>query len=350
MNMRALIALLGIFLVADFGRAGSVERGLFPKFDAHVHAFYGGSIEENAQQFNQIIEELGLENLFVLSDAYHENQFVGPEEQDPRRVQNQFASDVLDQIHHPVIGLCGYKPTWEDGVSVLEECLQGQKMKGLKVRAFGDTYYLQTPTVERNFRSVLSTYQDKIRYVLFHMPIDSPEALLYAPDDTALLNARLEHDSREVETFVKMALDFPKTQFVVGHSFYSTEMVLYAKSYRTELERRFASQLTAQNRQTIDNLWIETSTAIKNFLPIESSALEAEARRDAFIQAWREFGIERILFGSDLVLGGPTSKVEFRSADQFYRETEVLTGSGLSDEELYLIFELNWRRMIDENQ
>ena len=67
-------------------------------------------------------------------------------------------------------------------------------------------------------------------------------------------------------------------EFIIAHSFYSPDMVALVSDKRPS------------------NLWIEISTVTTNMLPHDQ---EEQKSFNNYVESWRKFGFDRILFGSD---------------------------------------------------
>lgn len=327
-----------------------------PSFDAHMHLRYGGTVEENAAQLNRYLDETGLEGMFVLSESYHGEApthdpagYIGSHSPTTRQPKNAFTGQVLNLVRGQSVGLCGYSPIWPDGVEIIADCLRYEKMQGLKLRSSRGNFSLQDPIIKERFRQVLQAHSTKIRYVLAHMA--DGYSLLPIGSTQAEVESAFVNDQLEVETVIQLAAEFPQVQFIFGHSLYSDELVQHAARYRNEL----------RSEQTpLNNLWIETSTALSSSLALNSdwrSNLTTETTYDAdfqrrLVSSWREFGIERVLFGSDILLGGDSGKIELQTFDEIIRERDMLHGligpaPNLSEQEFEQITRANWRALFD---
>lgn len=336
---------------------------LQPVFDPHIHLHYDDSVDANVNVLNTFMQETQLEKIFVLSDSFRDTQDASTAARDLRRQKDEYTHNVVSRLPAGAIGLCGYMATWTDGAEVIGSCLAHEKMQGIKARPF-DNYHIHEASNAARLSEVLSAHQNRIKYFLIHMVSESIEQESANPSDTSAIESALALDQRDVDTLLDLALRFPRTKFIIAHSFNSYRLVNYTTQKRNALNSTERQTLTSQGRSSIDNVWIETSTAftarlagLTDFTNSNRPAADLEQRRSEFISnlisAWRNFGMQYIIFGSDQMLGGSATKIADTTNQMYDTQLSALTdfsgSSGqnlLTDSELEQIIESNWQSLL----
>lgn len=223
------------------------------------------------------------------------------------RLDNETAS-LVQKYPDKLIGLCGVSIYHSDLDKVVANCLQHKGMRGLKIR-LGEVD--DTKEIEVFFNKV-SLLADKYRVqiVLIHMPHECGYIRqfqsVHSKGEIAEIHKR---DLINFNNFLKLVNQRKNTQFVIAHSAYSPQII---------------SVLAGKiRRQSINNLWIETSTAFSSMVPYDAKEPNGMSTFEAYVNSWREFGVERIIFGSDIMVGDGLDSLFGASGDDYSVENAV---------------------------
>lgn len=300
-------------------------------FDAHVHVNY---LEPNypAEKAIQFYLQSGAEKSLLLSQGYlFDPRFLAWGGKEKRDLSDQLTSKLATAHPARFAGLCGFGYMWDGGAQALAKCLQLPAMIGAKVRMqTGDQ--LTMAEAQKNFLKALELNQNKLKVVLIHMPNEASGDQVNDP-------RAMHEDLKSLELLLTQVEKYPRTQFVLAHSLY---------------DPRLLEHLTEKYRAGIpENLWIEASGSLSPRSNSESME-HLKASRKKIVAAWREIGIRKILFGSDISLGGKMRSNSFEKFGEIVQVEEswadaqrnFIEDSGLKQEELTLILRENSRNFL----
>lgn len=269
LNYLALLTIFGLSFLAH----GQVRSKVY--LDSHLH-FYSIDLPLVKDKLKKMVDAKLFKKAFLLSPSHvlmDEGMFARAFGKDRRETDRDTAL-LVQSFPNVLVGLCGLGD-WKDGAQVLSECLARPGMIGVKVR-LGEKYQLLNPqefplVFEKEFaaiRTALLANRDQLKVVLLHLPLtDSTPSQQQNVVLTELFN---------------LLKDMPTTQIIVAHAFESADTLLQAAKLKKE--------------QGATNLWIDTSD------PQESPSGSLESKK-SWAQAWTTFGIEQVLFGSDMIAG-----------------------------------------------
>lgn len=268
--------------------------GLTIAFDMHTHAM-GLETAEGVQNYSLLLQDRLFEKAALISPSYlaqpgllrrDGSEISVSEILVRKRAQDQAASLLVQTYPDRLIGLCGISLDWleRENTNSTLECLDLAGMTGLKVR-FVSGVYLSEPQYRDHLEALLNAGRDKIRFVLLHLV--TYEHARRNPDHSGY-SEWVRLDEREIETAVRFMKNYPEIQFVLAHNLFGPRMVHY-----------FAEKV---REQEVANYWLDTSHVLPATLHADPELSEEEFH-DRYAQAWRDLGVERVLFGSDVIAG-----------------------------------------------
>ncbi len=288
--------------------------------DVHVHA---SNLEkpDALAEFEQLMAE-GLNSKFILlspsyligTDVHFTKMNLPKDLENPAtlaRFYNEQTSKIATRYADRIQGACGLRPFHTDAtvMAVTEECLDLPNMKGLKVRMPSGAL-LVDPNILQNIRAILDRVENKVKFVLIHLATyEHSRRDSTSPDYPQWL----QQDYAEIDKVVELMAQYPHISFIIAHNAFGPLMV-----------QRLASQARARG---IQNHWVETShiLVVKRESYRESPEALRAYDRDT-VAAWRDLGIERVLFGSDRGVGGGAylGPEEFLEEKQSVQENSFL--------------------------
>lgn len=298
MWFKAFLLILSInLLTADIGRAAEIAR--YP-LDSHVHFNYPDSPQSGTANFLKMNR---FQRAILISPTYGiwRSRQTDPEFQWVRNEKlipliNKQVSDATVANAGRFIGACGLTLHWENPVQKLVPCLNLPNMKGIKIHSEDSNMSIDSVKNFRRMDQIFLTVESKRPFVLWHI---NPE--------------------REVAALYKLAKKHPKITFLIAHSMYSAQALQDWHAMEVKDGRR------------LNNVWIEISTYYQN---------AAGALFEDVTVGWRAFGMDRVLFGSDLA-------ADFFSAEDAEAFLQIiLTTDQLSDAEREMILDRNGRRFL----
>ena len=270
-------------LIVAVSTVSAAETRDYTFLDTHVHVEFSPSGESG--KYLEAYHELGFaKKAILISPSYNvksENKFMNDLE--TALLADRKTSELTQQSPDRLVGLCGLRWKFNGADSVAKKCLELPGMKGVKLRYFPTESMV--PSIQMITKVLTDTAHVKI--VLMHFPL-SIESVEGRPLNT--------NDLQNIEELTKLAKKFPSTNWIMAHSFYSPELV------------------SAIAKKGLGNIWLEPSTLV-SFLPRENAA--RILRLNQYAEAWRKFGIERILFGSDASIDEWPDYLELKNAWPF---------------------------------
>ena len=255
------------------------------KLDTHIH-YKPTELYPDSENGDEGFLKYGqIQHGFLISPSFHIVNTINQAgfdygwmtELSLRTILNKKTSEVVMQNPKRFRGLCGYNSSWRDEIGVVSECLKLPGMVGIKVHSENDGT-VATCEPDR-FYKLIASIQHLKPIVLWHTTPEQSASDLYY--------------------FVR---SFPKVTFVFAHSFYSPDFV----EEFAEIEKKSAK---------LQNIFVEVSTIYANKIRL------LEPR---YVQAWRKFGMRRVLFGSDL---GFIQSAELANMVDVYENSTELTSS-----------------------
>ena len=217
-------------------------------------------------------------------------------------------------------------------------------MVGLKVR-LGE-YHLEQPVVGffNKLYETLKETEKKPAIILAHLPHGTTYRRLpgrpYYTEREEINYTHVLHLA--MDGVLAIAESFSDTQVVIAHSLYDPREVRYIADKVVEGK--------------LKNVWIETSTSLTSNFPFDAKEPNGENTYDAFVRSWKYFGLDRILFGSDSLLGRIeesaywmfTEEYQLKDALKNFREqaSKIKDLKNLTAEEKAQIFKVNGKVLI----
>lgn len=337
----------------------SLDRQSMPTFslDSHLHHEYL-QFQESSPWFRpnrDFYLQLPYANhKFLISQSYQISQWVPIDANTGEQIQSYLFQNDLDlraKMDEAVSrlassnpdhfsGLCGTLVSWSDLSQQIRSCLERNGMYGIKLRfesgflggqvrsnedEYPDNNNLLSELSLVRLKSALEPFRERSLIVLIHLnAIDADYSPRYAREDI----------EAEVDRIFDLAISFPRFGFIIAHAGNSLDTLNYVVS---------------QDRANANpsNLFIEFSSHgarwwPRRVWPEEPPDYSTLDRMKIEIDAWKQFGIDRILFGSDF--GGMPTIYE----DTFEREIGYLKNSGfLNEKELQSVFVDNGVRFLE---
>lgn len=271
--------------------------------DTHVH-YLSPVFKLGSSDHQLFFKQSKFEKAFLISSAYGvRGDLTQASDLSLVRQINNETAQIAAASDSRFLGLCGYAMTWKRGLPELVECLAQPHMIGVKIHTADTMTAISDGTHYAELEEVFKTIENFKPVVLWH--VLSPPAI--NKDD--FLN-------KEIPLLLKLITKHPRIQFVMAHSLYSAEGV----SRLAELGGRLNS----------NNLYLEISTLYGG---------EGDLRPE-YVSAWRQLGMSKILFGTDLGLEGDGVQQSFAKRV----ENSVL----LSDKEKNLILRINAFNLLEK--
>jgi predicted TIM-barrel fold metal-dependent hydrolase len=314
------------------------DSGMSVALDAHIHL----SAPERPGALDNVRRLLAdnlFQNAFLLSPAYlislnDQLPAAFADHESQKRAYDLATSSAAGASGGRLRGLCGFDSSWADAASLraTADCFRLPGMKGLKVR-MASGFLLADETRYAAVRRAIAAGGPAVKLVLLHL--DTYEYTRRDPSRPGF-EAWVAQDRAELDAAVRLMKEFPAVQFVIAHSAFGAPMVRHlAQKARIE---------------SATNFWIDTShfiPAMRNAPPMFGQPADPDAFDRNLAGAWRELGIGRVLFGSDIAAGStPDGQDAYRGSREFIEEKlGVATNSYLSREEKLSILSGNGRRL-----
>jgi|GEM_PF-6540913 len=336
-----LLVLISVFSHTSLSFAEG-SKAAKVSLESHLHIFFpnrdtGGSYQKVKDQVVDFLESGRVGQALAISSSYLVGGSDVEEFAQTPQLREIFDSQVASLVEaHPMrlIGVCGFNQLWEDGKEVLGKCLAQPGMLGMKLRFSNEK--LSDPKILENIRSAIASHEKKMKFVLIHMPAEYP-FVLSSPKSYNEKQRKeiLKKDTIEIAALVELARKFPAIRFVVAHSMNSSELI-------NELIRLV-------KKDKLRNLWIETSFALNQFIPDENMPPGKRESWKAYAKAWREFGIDQVIFGSDQVIGqNENIKSGYDKGWRFDDQLkQLLANTFLTEEEKEKILKTNGAKFIE---
>lgn len=233
--------------------------------DAHVHHNFEamGDSESGHEQF--IASDMFQYGILISRSYSISNQntvaagYEWASDETSIAAVDKAVSDFSEQHGGRFAGACGLNLQWENPLQHLRYCLALPHMKGIKLRTDADNaaaIQITNSQAAQKLTQVLEEFKDDQIFIIWHV-------------DTS---------GSELSQAYELAKRYSNIQFVFAHSLYSVDSI----------NRWIAKE--QQDGVVLQNVFLEISTFFYNG--------PGELRGDA-VAAWKEFGISRILFGSD---------------------------------------------------
>ncbi len=321
-----------------FGRPAVAEPYHFQAyFDSHVHVFYSEDNKMAAEHFASFFsnEAKKVKKALIISPSYViDSRFEQAGNEYPyRELRNKLTADLVAQDVSRFFGVCGMNHFWSDAVEVTSKCLKLPGMIGIKLR-FSDGDRLVDKNHFERIRLTLKENSKKAKVLLIHMPGEYPWAYYKKAIATSeeIKSARVM-DNEDLDKLLALAKQFPLTQFVVAHSLNSFHLV---------------EDLAAKSKG-VNNIWIEVSTSLTTLLSDWSPYELSSPSWENYAKAWRKFNIDKILFGSDQLVGEARYNLhEYDGGEMFDQQSETIVRNPfLSEDEKNKILHENGRNFIE---
>lgn len=271
-------------------------------FDSHLHVMF-----ENRDLLNEHLTEYlnsTTASAFVISPSYLVNAGYSDDpdntESDPFSIEsnrdswNAQTAEIVRNYPSRLKGLCGIHWGWNDLSQVLNRCLLQKEMIGMKLRfdspGIDGTERISNPIIFNRLSKALKS-NPQVKVVLIHTAILSLAPGILNGGDEKMEGVKVTkrelytQDIYELESILRLARKFPQINFVIAHSFNSSHMV---------------KQLA--KKQPPENVYIEVS------VPYLLDTPQSEVKE--LYPSWKFFGMDRILYGTDIVLGDQQDDVE----------------------------------------
>ena len=218
-------------------------------------------------------------------------------------------SEIVQKHPDRFYGLCGFNTSWTDGIDVVTNCLSRKGMVGVKIH----TAYSGTSSTDPEFDRISVLFQNIGKY--------KPIVLWHPYDDVTSDIALSEKMKTELSKLYEIISTFPHVTFIIAHSFGDGSLI----NFFSELESKY---------KKLENVYLEMSVTLP-FAEISDS--EAQLLR-TISHAWRKFGMDRVLYGSDLGC----------IPDQELHLSQIKNHMGLSEDETTKLLRLNSERFLQK--
>lgn len=280
--------------------AGAIIVAAKPTFartlplDVHVHFEYQS---EDRSGIDIFLEQKEIQRAFVISPSYA--IYKGRSADAPEWMHDLTLRRKLDAKTQQLVtkhkdrlrGLCGFSPLWKDGASVVNECLSKPLMVGIKIHSEDSNYALLKS--DNLIRPLLRGLKKKNAILLWHLGL-----------------------ADQIDELFRMTQEFPAMTFIFAHSMYSPDAI----HEWVQLEKKAGRR---------PNVYLETSTNWNNV---------PETLNEDYVTAWRAFGFDRVLFGSD---AGFLQKSEFIAYRKAFIQSLLL-----NEKEKGLLFETSASKLL----
>lgn len=256
--------------------------------DVHVHDEMPGSEGFAHKRIDYLLTQRA-NHAFILSSSFlWKDESLSGEILETMKHTSELARENPTRL----TGLCGIRLEWHKLQELTRNCLHMPYMRGLKLRMAtgekGITYF------ERPLTELLRSNDNEIKVILMHLPTGFTKSRSSDIDTRHFILS-------EVLTLVHLASSFPKTIFIVAHSFNNPSAVLaLAKELRNK---------------RLENIFLDISNVAGKSKQVSCT----EFQYSEYLQAWNELGLDKIVFGSDiegnddLTMGMRTFDFEFES-------------------------------------
>jgi glutaminyl-peptide cyclotransferase len=325
----ALAMLFGSVVPSSL-RAQEVGTTLYPYHDAHIHAEMLPSRDfPDAKLRIPIFDRPGFLGGLVISSSYSGSAQVFPNNE--KLWVNREISDRIQSTNNYL--LCG---TYNRDLAVadfLEPCLKLPNAIGAKMR---EVYLKASETNDPDYRLQLETFtkvlqildrRKSILLVHFDRYEDTPDCEFKGSDDCLYGNAE------DTRLLIDLLTPYRNVTLIIAHS-----------GTRSFIGLDGLVQISKS--PVADRVYVETSAGFSSAMGIISWGAGKgvdQAKVDRIIAAWKEFGIERILYGTDIV---PTGFGPLDKKERDLHQELIRTSSLLTDTEKRLIFKDNYEALI----
>lgn len=287
--------LISLFIGISFlGIAFSQVLNLNVSLDSHVHVYFDddSKLLKDLEEYNKLITY----KAFLISPSYtvtasdYDEWDLNGELKNPatRKIWNDRTANIVKKYPQRFHGLCGIGWEWDDLSDVLTDCLKNPEMVGFKLRFWepnrkGLEGFSNTKNFEKINQALLKNARTKI--LLIHTSVNDISTIGgYAPQGwTTQIIYQLY--LKEIEAIVSLAELHPGIKVIIAHSLGTGRMVQYL-------------QTVLKSKPHVQNIVLDASGTMQDdMLDYHESLLEA----------WKEFGFDKIVFGSDLSLGEPNT-------------------------------------------
>lgn len=254
-----------------------ISKALFAEVSYDFHYHYTNSSflfsEPTAKTRNFILsfqDKAMVDKTMLISDSYRYPYLsIGDERY---RLQNELES-FLQLNHDRMLGICSLNLSWPDALEFAKTCTQSEFIKGVKLHFDHEKQSLQNPQFKKQFINLLTVLKDQPLFYLIHFDFHHEPNL-------------------EARALFEIASQFQKQNFIIAHGAEENFSVL------AKIGESFK-----KNPNLRQNIYTELSTVftIDAFFAKYPSLV---------IKAWREFGINNILFGSDFPVSSSAIALE----------------------------------------
>lgn len=298
------ILLLAISWIAPGAARGADDRA---SLDIHVHLQQGitNDLEDSGivpvkglgfpwetpgsvlqEQVDWMLAHAGVQKFALISDGYLTEDVASSDE------VNRATARMVAQHPDRLVGICGTKLAWEDAPESMARCLALPGMRGIKLHFFNQHVTLSTdPAARERLRAIARRVSPFRPFFLIHFNMD-----WFHP----------QHNFTEFEELIRIADDFPNCRFVIAHSATDSVpevLVAIGRHYREHPERT-------------RNIYAETSTSlISGVTHVAWQTHDRTLAAARYAAAWRELGIDRVLFGSDSMTESSRFDQELKSIE-----------------------------------
>lgn len=274
--------------------------------------------ENDMLTYHNFLKDDQAETAFLISPSFdvrkegeteiHKDHKHGPKDVYWNKNENlitpfdKHTSNLTQKYPGKFIGICGLNYSWEkdEAVKRVSDCLKLPGMKGLKIHFYANKNkeLLRENSAQETVEKTFEAISDFNPVILWHIDSELPTDCETDPLKNCEFN--------EIAYIFSLAKKYPNMNFILAHSMYKPEKVDFLLS----LEKRSGVKL--------DNLFLETSAT----------------NHTEMMGAWKRFGLERVLFGSDNFNYNNNAINNFKNA--------------FSKEEVELIGNLNPERLLQK--
>lgn len=259
------------------------------------------------------IDSLGITSGLLITNTYRAHQSLSTTVGELLDINRRY-SEILSSHPHAANYqlLCGVSFQRDDAVDLAARCLELPKVRGIKLRDFT----VRRPEDLHKFETLVGLASARDSLVLSHFGNDAQDV---GTEDGASSPGAME----DVQRIVAVMDRLPRATLIIAHSGVGASFGW--KDYAWIGEHYRASP------QLVPNIYIETSDSIAS---AEGGGLRPNAR--AWIESWRPFGMDRVIFGSDFATlpREPFAALEFLASTDALSPAEALDVTRLTGERL----------------
>ena len=303
--------------------------------DFHVH--FGMQIHENLDEYESELQRilnycttLKIQRAIIITPTYQQSRYDNNKSH--IKATNAKISQLISAHPDRLLGLAGVSIHRDDAVEVAKECLELPGIIGIKLRNFtldpetNGNYFGPPMTMFERFEKLIKLAHRKKTIVLAHFS-----------DDVKL---------ETTMSLLQLMNKYPDAKLIIAHSGVSSFIGLEGLNYIGQEYEKFP--------QMPRNIYIDIAKSFGmgslgiHWDPKQEKYIHTAKWSDAkdYIQAWKTFGIDRVLYGSDY---GCCDGDHDHKCNHKFDELEISDCPDLTPEEKQGIYQLNATKLFSRS-